>query len=468
MVLNAEDRSKFIDRLSSVDPQLALDILKDPSNCVRPDQVLPGYDVPNVYFQCGRGYGKSIAAAFRLRCLVDLDYQSIAMIGAAHKDLIQTMIPAFMDMFPEEYKPIYNKVDGVIYLPNGGKCFTFTTEKDVRGGTINAIWWDEVVLSKGGTQPNATYVWYETMRKAFRGKGNSFAKAKLATAQKKQMIITSTPAPWALFRDFNKWCDDPDRPDWIMKRGSAYDNPETSDDIKEWVSRLKGTPLERQEIYGELTSNMVGSLWTDTMIEKSYVTEVPDNFSQIIVALDPATTNNSNSDEFGICVLGLHEKKDEFGNVIKTGYVLKECTGKYDTQDWVNLVRHLCGKYGTNKIVAEKNQGGDMIKQCIDPSNELYDIKLVQAIQDKRARAEPISFLYHQNKIKHYFDQGSDQECQLQRNGMMNLQSELLGWDGKGDSPNRMDAMVHGFRELFYQSNLVKRQPYRSLKNLRA
>ena len=149
--------------------------------------------------------------------------------------------------------------------------------------------------------------------------------------------------------------------------------------------------------------------------------------SRIIVAIDPAVSNTSKSDETGIIVAG----KGPNG----FGYVLEDASGKYSPSGWAKKAVGLYHKYSADKIVAEINQGGDMVESNIRTYDKNIPYKKVRASRGKQIRAEPIASLYEQGKVFHIGD-------------FIKLEDQLTTWCPGNDSPDRLDALVWALTEL--------------------
>ena len=175
-----------------------------------------------------------------------------------------------------------------------------------------------------------------------------------------------------------------------------------------------------------------GMLWNRSIIGKARIDEAP-NLSRIIVAIDPAVTANMNSDETGLIVVG----KDSEG----FGYVLEDLSGKYSPNHWAKVANDAAFRWNADCIVAEKNQGGDMVEAVLKSQGSNYRIKLVTATKGKYVRAEPVYSLYEQGQIYHV---GS----------FPILESQMVTFDpDKGKSPDRVDALVWGLTELMVKNN---------------
>jgi len=178
---------------------------------------------------------------------------------------------------------------------------------------------------------------------------------------------------------------------------------------------------------GKWLDDAEGLLWNRAIINRSRI-EVKPELKRIIVAVDPAATANSESDETGITVQGL----DHNGN----GYVLEDLSGKYSPSEWSSVVNSAVTRWKADCIVAEKNQGGDMVESVLRTKDKTTRVKLVTATKGKFVRAEPIYSLYEQGKIYHV-------------GNFPILEQQMITFEpDKGKSPDRVDALVWGFTEL--------------------
>ena len=166
------------------------------------------------------------------------------------------------------------------------------------------------------------------------------------------------------------------------------------------------------------------ALWNYEMMK--YADSYP-TLKRIVIAIDPATSNKQDSDETGIVVAGIGPNN--------YGYVLEDASGKYSPNTWARKAISLYNKYEADKIVAEVNQGGDMVENVIRGQDRNVSYKEVRATRGKQIRAEPIASLYEQGKVFHV--------GQLSK-----LEDQLCTWEPGNDSPDRLDALVWGLTEL--------------------
>lgn len=249
-----------------------------------------------------------------------------------------------------------------------------------------------------------------------------------------QIMITTTPRPLPLIKKLI------DHKRTVVTRGSTFDNASnlassTLDTLKE---RYSGTRLGRQELEGEILNDIPGALFRREDIDSSRVYEAPDDLERVVVAVDPAASSNEGSDENGIVVVGLARDRDGYAR----GYILEDASLRGSPEEWARVAVRMYRKWQADKIVAEKNNGGDMVEHVIKTADRSVPVKLVHATRGKVVRAEPISALYEQGRVHHVglFDKLEDQMCLF---SVDNLRNENTG------SPDRVDAMVWGLTDIF-------------------
>ena len=166
--------------------------------------------------------------------------------------------------------------------------------------------------------------------------------------------------------------------------------------------------------------------------------DIPEDMEKIYVAIDPAASSEEGADEHGIVVVGMARDKDGYAR----GYVLEDATCKGRPEEWAKVAVRMYRKWSADRIIAEKNNGGEMVETVIRTADRSVPIKLVHASRGKVVRAEPISALYEQGRIHHVgiFDKLEDQ--------MYGFSVDVVRSASEG-SPDRVDALVWGLTELF-------------------
>jgi hypothetical protein len=203
---------------------------------------------------------------------------------------------------------------------------------------------------------------------------------------------------------------------------TSMDNPYISEEALEDITNDMTSVAYRMEILAEDVLEVPGALWTRDNIQKNRVYEKLENFDRIVVAIDPSAT--STGDEAGIITAG--KKADH-------GYVLKDSSLQGSPLAWAQAAVKDYHDFKANKIVAEKNNGGEMVALTIAQVDRSVPVELVHASQGKAVRAEPVSALYEKDRGHHCGE-------------FPYLEDELCMWQpGSGNSPNRLDALVWAY-----------------------
>jgi len=225
-----------------------------------------------------------------------------------------------------------------------------------------------------------------------------------------------------LFRLFqNNEKSDPER--FKTFHFSSHANPYISHEALSEIASDMTNLSYRMEIMAEDIDEAPGGLWTRKTIEEARRREPPD-LDRIVVAVDPSAT--SEGDDAGIIVAGRYEDD---------GYVLADLTVQGSPLKWAEAAVKAYNEYEANKIIAEKNNGGEMVELVIKQVDQNVPVELVTASRDKHTRAEPVAAQYEQGRIHHV--------------GNFNaLEDEMCLWLPGDPSPNRMDALVWALTEL--------------------
>jgi phage terminase large subunit-like protein len=242
-------------------------------------------------------------------------------------------------------------------------------------------------------------------------------------------FISTTPQPFELL---NKIME---AETTRVSRSSTFANAKNlaTPFLEELKRNYLGTRLGRQELEGEILSDTPGALWKRSQLDEIRVFSIP-KCKKIVVAIDPAVTAGENSDETGLIVAGL---KDD-----NTYIVLADYSGKYEPNAWATIAIKAWEVWKADLIVAEVNNGGDMVGSIIYNINNKPAYKKVTASRGKRTRAEPIAMLYEQKKVFHYCENDNFQE----------LVDQMCSWnpslEREQKSPDRVDALVWALTEL--------------------
>lgn len=378
----------------------------------------------------GRGFGKTRMGSEWIRENVSgptplspppSGWKRIALVAETAADARDVMVlgdSGILACHPKDFRPEWSPTNRRLTWPNGVEAWVYNaTEPDqLRGPQHHAAWVDELAKFR--------YM-QETWDQLQFG---------LRLGEHPRALVTTTPRPLPLIK---RLINDPDT---VVTRGATLDNQANlaSNTVKQLYERYGGTRIGRQELEGEILTDIPGALWNRDNIDATRIWEVPTDLERVYVAVDPAVSNNENSDEHGIVVVGLARDKEGYAR----GYVLQDGTLRGQPEDWARKAVSLYRSWSADKIIAEKNQGGLMVESTIKAVDRSVPVELVHASRGKVVRAEPISALYEQGRIHHVgsFDALEDQMCLF---SIDNIRNESNG------SPDRVDALVWGLTKIF-------------------
>jgi phage terminase large subunit-like protein len=374
----------------------------------------------------GRGFGKTRTLAEQANAWASSGtYKRMAIVAATAADCRDVVVEGESGILatgPDWCRPEYEISRRRVVWPNGALATLYSAEEPerLRGPQHDAALCDEL----------ASWARPETWDMLMFG---------LRLGQHPRVVVATTPRPTRLVRSLVAR----EGRGVVISRGSSYENRANLAPgfFEQIVSRYEGTRLGRQELLAELLADTPGALWTIDMLDRTRRAEAPD-LARIVVAIDPAVSTKEGSDETGIIVAG----KDERGH----GYVLVDLSGRYAPADWAKIAVDAYRRHGADRIVAEVNQGGDLVESTIRMIDPNASYSSVHATRGKFIRAEPVAALFEQNRahLVGSFPLLEDQFC-----------SFTPDMDrAKSGSPDRADAAIWGLTEL-----LVDIGPYAGL-----
>jgi phage terminase large subunit-like protein len=385
----------------------------------RPSQIEPPGDWRTWLILAGRGWGKTRTGAEWVRWQIAHGATRVALVAPTAADARDVMVEGESGLLAvcsrDAVRPVYHPglrrilfPEGSAIAPHGAMCTTYSAEEPdrLRGPQHDAAWCDELAAWK------YPFAWDMLMM-------------GLRLGQNPRVCVTTTPRPTPVIRELV------DSANTYVTRGSTFENEANLSPIfmERILNKYDGTRLGRQELYAEILLDVPGALWTREMLETAVGLWPEDNpqLDRIVVAIDPAVTSGENSDETGIVVAGRDRDR---------GYVMADRTCRLSPDGWARRAIDAYHEFDADRIVAEANQGGDMVKltlRTVDPS---VPVKLVHASRGKRVRAEPIAALYEQGKIAH-------------REVFSKLEDQLVTWTPDSPtSPDRLDALVWALTDL--------------------
>jgi len=387
----------------------------------RPNQLPP----PGGWWQvwlllAGRGFGKTrTLSEWVCEQVASGRASRIALVAATAADARDVLVEGqsgILVVAPSPFRPIYEPSKRRLTWPNGAIATTFSAEEPdrLRGPQHDAAICDEL----------ASWSRPETW---------DMLQFGLRLGRHPRCLVATTPRPTKLIRELLAR----EGHDVVVTRGSTYENranlaPGFFDQI---IRKYEGTRLGRQELDAELLDDTPGALWSHAIIDAVRLSAVPV-LQRIVVAIDPAVTSGEDADETGIVVVGI----DHQGH----GYVLADASGKYQPIEWAKIAIAAYRAHHAERIVAEVNNGGDMVENTLRMVDPNVPFTAVRASRGKVTRAEPVSALYEQGRMHHVgtFPQLEDQ--------MTNFTSDF-DRQAAGYSPDRVDALVWAATDLLIE-----------------
>lgn len=379
----------------------------------RPDQVPPPGDWRTWLVMAGRGFGKTRMGAEWVREAAERNYQlRIALVGATEDDVRRVMIEGesgLLAIADDRTRPRWEPSKGKLTWPNGAQAEVFAaSEPDrLRGPQHHLAWADEI-----GKWQNGEATWDNLMM--------------TLRAGKPRVVATTTPRVVPLVRRLA--ADSSVAKSFGATRANCSN---LADSFLDSMRIYRGTRLGRQELEGELIEDIAGALWTRGLMETARV-EAPPALVRVVVGVDPPAS--AGGDACGIVAVGMGRDGK--------GYVLDDATvSGVSPEGWARAVARCAARHRADKVVAEKNQGGDMVASVLRGADSALPVALVHASRGKSARAEPVAMLYEAGKVCHVgvWPALEDELCGLQAGG---------GYAGPGRSPDRADALVWALSEL--------------------
>jgi len=345
----------------------------------------------------------------------------IALIAPTAADIRDTMVEGesgILACSPPWNMPVYISSKRKVEWPNGATAMMYSAEESdrLRGPQHEKAWCDELTSwADPGT-------WDMLLFGLRLGKNPQ------------SMVTTTSKIGHRLLKNI---LQDP----WTVRtKGHTFDNAAnlSSQFIEHIRKKYEGTRLGRQELEGEYLDEGTGVLWSDEMFIRAEAKDIDmDEITRIVVAIDPSITTGAEGAETGIVVVG---RDDDMH-----GYVLADHSGHYSPNGWAEKAIDLYKAYNANKIVAEVNNGGDMVLNTIRNLDPGVSCKKVVATRGKRVRAEPISMLYEQARVTHV-------------GNLKKLEAQQIDFNPE-DANNlmdRVDALVWGLTELIINSSEVR------------
>ena len=368
----------------------------------------------------GRGAGKTRAGTEWVRAQVEGAgpedagvVRRVALIGETYDQAVAVMIKGDSGLLacsPPDRKPRWISSERRLVWPNGAEARVYSANdpEALRGPQFDCAWADE--LAKW---PRAREAW-------------DMLQFGLRLGASPRAVVTTTPRNVAILRELLE------RESTVRTHAPTEANRAYLADgfIQEMRARYGNTRLGRQEIDGELLAEADDALWRRADIDAGRVDAIPDG-ARIIVAVDPPVTGHDGSDACGVVVVAVltEGEPNEWRAV-----VVADCSvSSASPATWARAAARTYHRYGAGRMVAEVNQGGELVEVVMRQVDPLINYAAVRATRGKAARAEPVAALYEQGRVAHLGElpELEDEMCLMTRQG----------YEGQG-SPDRVDALV--------------------------
>lgn len=392
----------------------------------RPSQLEPPGKWVYWFVNAGRGYGKTrIGSEWTRRSANSGLFRRVNLIGATADDARDIMIEGesgLLAICPKWEAPMYRPSKRRLDWPNGCYSLIFTADEPerLRGKQHERFWADEI----------ASWKYPEAWDQAVLG---------LRIGPDPRAVVTSTPRPVRVVRDLLA------NPNTVVTHGSTYENVENLAPVflQQIVAKYEGTRMGRQELEAELLEDVEGALWSRKLLDENRAAEAP-HLDRLVVGVDPSASSKESANDAGIVGAG-------YSKNLGYGFVLADRTCHGSPQKWALAAIELYRLLKADCIVAEVNNGGEMVRTIINLLDSSVPVVMVSATRGKRTRAEPVSMLYEQHRVKHV---GS----------FSDLEDQMVTWTPAApdsESPDRMDALVWALTYLMVKGSGASAVSYR-------
>ena len=382
----------------------------------------------------GRGFGKTRAGA---EWIIERAYQGgkdrwIALIGATPADVRDYQVEhgpsAILKISPPGFRPAFFPSKRLLVWPNGAKATVFSGEKpdQLRGFSGDTAWGDE----------------FAKWRHPALVLENLLFGMREVRVSASKICLTTTPKPLAILKELQA------DQDVRTIGGSSYENRENLDPrwFRQVIKKVEGTAVGLQEVEGKLLDEMPGAKWKRAWINDHRHKGHAPALLRIAVAVDPPGSSAKSGAEAGIVAAGIARVDG-----VLHGYILDDASLRGTPAQWGAAAVRAYYAWRADRMVAEKNYGGEMVEHTIrtvpaKAGEQGYragrDVayKYVSATRGKVVRAEPIAALYEKGRVHHVGAFGA-------------LEDELCTWEDQPNelSPNRLDALVWVLTELMLE-----------------
>jgi len=385
----------------------------------------------------GRGAGKTRAGAEWVRAQVEGAgpkdagrARRVALVGETVDQVREVMVmgdSGILACSPPDRRPAWEATRKRLVWPNGAVAQVFSAHEpeSLRGPQFDAAWADELAKWK-----RAEEAW-------------DMLQFALRLGDAPRQVVTTTPRAVPVLKAILQ------NPSTVLTNAPTEANRAylAASFLEEVRARYGGTRLGRQELDGEFLEDVEGALWSHRGIDACRVDRAP-KLDRVVVAVDPAVSHGRGSDACGIVVAGA---VTEGPPQDWRAYVLEDATvSAARPADWAKAALAAMERHGAGRLVAEVNQGGDLVESVIRQIDPMVPYRALRAGRGKAARAEPVAALYEQGRVRHLpgLEALEDEMCRM----------TVRGFAGDG-SPDRTDALVWALTELMIRPAAAWRRP---------
>ncbi len=374
----------------------------------------------------GRGAGKTRAGAEWVRAEVEGPRRGdpgrarrVALVGETVDQVRDVMVfgdSGILACSPPDRRPEWEATKKRLVWPNGATATAYSAHdpESLRGPQFDAAWADELAKWK-----KAEVAW-------------DMLQFALRLGDNPRQVVTTTPRNVATLKTILK------NPSTVITHAPTVANRAylAASFLEEVTARYAGTAQGRQELDGLLLEEVEGALWPLARIEAAQSDDL-DPPDRIVVAVDPPVTGHAASDDCGIVVAGVYMRGPP---QTWRAVVLEDASvSRASPEVWARAVVAAYERHQADRVVAEVNQGGDLVQTLLRQIDPALPVRAVRATRGKVTRAEPVAALYEQGRVVH-------------RRGLTHLEDQMVrmtaaGYAGKG-SPDRVDALVWALTEL--------------------
>ncbi|MFN3423918.1 MAG: DNA-packaging protein [Novosphingobium meiothermophilum] len=386
----------------------------------RASQLAPQGDWRVWLVLAGRGFGKTRLGAEWVRGIAESQPDArIALVGASLHEARSVMVEGesgLLSIGAPWRRPVFESSMRRLVWPNGAQAFLYSAGEPeaLRGAQHSHAWCDEIAK------------WQSASNRAMAAWDNLLMGLRLGGDPR--VVATTTPRAVPLVMRLLAGDEDV-----AVTRGSTFDNAANlpARFIEAMRRNYGGSALGRQELLGELIEETAGALWTRGLIEAARE-EAGAAMTRVVIGVDPPAS--AHGDACGIVVCGIGDDR--------IGRVLADCSIEHASPErWAAAVANAARAWSADRVVAEANQGGEMVRAVLRAAGAHLPLRLVHARRGKAARAEPVAALYEAGRVRHVgmFARLEDELCGLMPGGE---------YRGPGRSPDRADACVWALTEL--------------------